>query len=239
VGRAGTSRPRGIVDQSAIDAAIAKSVFAPLPPETLRDLMRGARQLPLAAKEYFVHQGELPRCGMIVKGFVRMGRVHADGRALTVGWEYPGCIFGALGVLHPPAPLDIQAVIDTTFLELAVPVFRERVMTDPKVAYAITGLAIAFLRRTIDEIVMFALGDLRTRVEWRILELACRNPPGTPLLAEITQDELAQAVAAARPSVARILKTLRDEGSIKSMYGGILVLKPQALAPPPHRHQVA
>ena len=222
-----------------IDAAIAKSVFAPLPKETLRELMHGARQVALAPKEYFLHLGDPPRCGLIVKGFVRMGRVHPDGRALTVGWEYPGCILGALAALRPPAALDVQAVTETTFLELSVPVIREATMTDPKVAFAITCLAIGFFRRSLDEVVMFALGDLRTRVEWRILELACRNPPGTPLLAEITQDELAEAVAAARPSVARILKTLRDEGSIKSMYGGILVLKPQALAPPPHRHQVA
>jgi CRP/FNR family cyclic AMP-dependent transcriptional regulator len=227
------------VDQSTIDAAIAKSVFAPLPTETLRELMRGARQLRLAPKEYFLHVGDVPRCGLIVKGFVRIGRVHPDGRALTVGWEYPGCILGALGALRPPAALDIQAVTDTTFLELAAPVVRERVMTDAKVAFAITDLAIGFFRRSVDEIVMFALGDLRSRVEWRILELACRNPPGTPLVAEITQEALAEAVAAARPSVARILKTLRDEGSIKSMYGGILVLKPQALAPPPHHHEVA
>ena len=239
MGRAAISRPRGIVDQSAIDAAIAKSVFAPLAAETLRDLMHGSRQLPLAPKEYFLHLGDAPRCGLIVKGFVRMGRVHPDGRKLTVGWEYPGCILGALGALRPPAALDIQAVTDTTFLEFSVRVLRERVMTDPNIAYAIAVLAIGFVRRSVDEVVMFALGDLRSRVEWRILELACRNPPGTPLLAEITQDELAEAVAAARPSVGRILKTLRDEGSIKSMYGGILVVKPQALAPPPHRHEVA
>jgi len=227
------------VDQSTIDAAIAKSAFKDLPAETCHRLTAGARQVRLASKEYFFRAGEPPRCGLLVKGFIRTGRVHQDGRALTVSWEYPGAVLGALGALRPPAALDIQAVVETTFLEFSASVIREHAMTDPKVAYALILLATAFYRRAIDEIVIFAQGDLRSRVEWRILELACRNPPGTPLLAEITQDELAEAVAAARPSVGRILKSLRDEGSIKSMYGGILVLKPQALAPPPHRHQAA
>ena len=239
MGRARTNPSRAIVDQSAIDAAIAKSAFKDLPIETVRTLLRGARQVPLASKEYFFRQSDPPRAGIIVKGFIRSGRVHPDGRVLTVSWEYPGCILGLLGALRPPAALEIQAVTDTTFLELSMPAVREIVFADPAVASAVTGLAISLFRRALDEIVVFALGDLRSRVEWRLLELACRNPPGTPLVAEVTQDELAEACGAARPSVSRILKTLRDEGSIRSMYGGILVLKPQALAPPPHRHLVA
>lgn len=237
-GAAGT-RPRAILDQAAIDAAVAKSAFKDLSAETLRKLTFGARPVRLASKEYFLHQGDAPRAGLIVRGFVRTGRVHADGRALTVSWEYPGCILGLLGVLQPPAALDIQAVTDTTFLEFSGPVVSGITTTDPKVVLAVTSLAITLFRRALDEIVIFALGDLRSRVEWRLLELACRNPPGTPLVANVTQDELAEACGAARPSVARILKMLRDEGSIRSLYGGILVLRPKALAPPPHKHQAA
>ena len=239
MGRAGSKPSRAIVDQTAIDAAIAKSAFKDVPPETLRVLMRGARQIPLASKEYFFRQSEPPRAGLLVKGFVRSGRIHPDGRVLTVSWEYPGAILGLLGALKPPAALEIQAVTDTTFIELSEPVVREHLFAEPKLAWAIAGLAIGLFRRALDEIEIFALGDLRSRVEWRLLELACRNPPGTPLVAEVTQDALAEACGAARPSVARILKTLRDEGSIRPLYGGILVLKPQALAPPPHRHLVA
>jgi CRP/FNR family transcriptional regulator len=239
VGRAPSVRPRAVVGQSAIDAALAKSVFAHLPPDTQRALLHGARRVPLASKEYFVHADDTPRIGLIVKGFVRLVRAHPDGRELTVLWEYPGCILGLSTLARPPAPAGIQAVTSTTFLELSRPALHELALTDPKVAWAITGLVSSFLRRAIDEIVIFALGDLRSRVQWRILELACRNPPGTPLIAQITQDELAAAVGAARPSVARVLKTLRDAGTIRSLYGGILVVKPQALAPPPHHHQVA
>lgn len=239
MGRVRSVRPRGLVGRSSIDAALAKSAFADLPTDTRRAVLRGARQVPLTSKEYFVHAGAAPRCGLIVKGFVRTVRAHPDGRELTVNWEYPGCILGLTAVVKPPAPTGIQAVTATTFLELSLPVLHELARTDPNVAWAIARLVTTLLGRAIDEVVIFALGDLRSRVEWRLLELACRNPPGTPLIAQVTQDDLALAVGAARPSVARVLKTLRDAGSIRSLYGGILVLKPQALAPPPHHHEVA
>ena len=77
---------------------------------------------------------------------------------------------------------------------------------------------------------MYAYGDLRTRIERRLLDFACRMPPGTPLVARLTQAELAEAVGAARPSVARVLKQLRDEGAITSMYGGVLIVRPEVLA---------
>jgi CRP-like cAMP-binding protein len=239
VGKGRSVRPRGIVAQTTIDAALAKSAFAHLPPHTQRALLHGARQVPLEAKEYFVHADDTPRCGLILKGFVRTVRACSDGRELTVNFEYPGCILGLSAVVRPPAPTGIQAVTATTFLELSVPVINALALTDPRVAWAITNLVTHLLRRAINEIVIFALGDLRSRVEWRILELACRNPPGTPLIAQISQDDLALAVGAARPSVARVLKRLRDAGAIRSLYGGILVLRPQALAPLPHHHEVA
>lgn len=228
-----------VVDQVAIDAAFAKSGFAQLPAHARAAVLRGSRQAHVLSKEYFVRADEAPRCGLLVKGFIRTVRLHPDGRELTVHWEYPGAILGLPAVVRPPAPTGIQAVVDTVFLELSVPVVREAAMADPAVAWATACILSMLLRRAVDEIVIFALGDLRSRVEWRILELACRNPPGTPLVANVTQDELAVACGAARASVARVLKSLREAGSVRPMYGGILVVKPEALAPPPHRHRVA
>jgi CRP-like cAMP-binding protein len=228
-----------MVDQASIDTAFAKSAFADLPADTRRQLTVGARQVRLSSKEYFFHIGDEPRSALLVRGFIRTMRTHPDGRELTISWEYPGFL-GVTSVMRPPLVIGVQAVTDTTFLELSTDAVRERAMTDVTVAWAIARLGNSLLRRAIDEIVIFALGDLRSRVEWRILEAACRSdPPATPLVADVTQDELALAVGAARPSVARILKTLRDEGTIRSMYGGILVLRPKALAPLPHRHEVA
>lgn len=233
-GVAGTRRRR-IIDQAAIDAAVAKSAFAQLPVELRRRLLHDARPVSLASKEYFNRIGQAPRGGLIVNGFVRILRTHSDGRELTVTWGHPGDLVGLTGLIRPPAWTAVQAVTETTFVELPLPVVRELATTDARVAWALTQFAGMLLLRAVDEIVIFALGDLRSRIEWRILELACRNPPGTPLIAQISQDQLAQAVGAARPSVARVLKALREEGSIRTLRGGILVVKPEALAPPQQR----
>ena len=87
-----------------------------------------------------------------------------------------------------------------------------------------------WLQKAIGEMVLYAYGDLRSRVSQRLLELACKAPADGPLIAELTQDDLALAVGASRPAVARVLKELRDEGSVRSMYGGILIQRPEVLA---------
>jgi CRP-like cAMP-binding protein len=87
------------------------------------------------------------------------------------------------------------------------------------------------IRRAIDEVEVYAHGDLRTRIERRLLEAAFRHQaPGRLLIAEVTQDDLAQAVGAARQSVARVMRELRNEGSIRPMYRGVLIVRPEALS---------
>jgi CRP/FNR family transcriptional regulator len=196
-------------------------------------LVSGGSEVRLRSKTYFARSGDPPRCGLVIDGMVRTFRVAADGRELTLHWERAGEIVGLPAVVRPPTPSSIQAVTDTIVLELPVPLLRDLARADARVAWAITELITALLRRAVDEIVLYAYGDLRTRVGRRLLEFACRTAPGTPLVARLTQDDLAQAVGAARPSVGRVLKALRDDGSIRSMYGGVLLMRPDALASPP------
>jgi CRP-like cAMP-binding protein len=214
-----------------VDAAVAKSLLARIPDAARRALLARATRARLGPKAYFVRAGDQPRCGLLVSGFVRMVRLDEDGHEMTLHWERAGSFIGLTAMLRPPAPTTIQAVVDTV-LEFPCSLVRELGESDAKVAWAIAEHATERLRRAIDEIVRYAHGSLRRRIAWRLLEFALHSPPGTPLIAQLTQDDLAQAVGAARPSVARVLKELRDEGSIRSMYGGILILRPEALTPP-------
>jgi CRP/FNR family transcriptional regulator len=227
----------GSVKKSLVDSAAAKSILAGMPARARATLVSGGAEVRLRSKAYFVRSGDPPRCALVMDGLVRTFRVAADGRELTLHWERAGEVAGLSAVVRPPTPSSIQAVTDAIVLELPVPLLRDLARTDAKVAWAITEHMTALLRRAVDEIVLYAYGDLRTRVGRRLLEFACKTAPGTPLVARLTQDDLAQAVGAARPSVGRVLKALRDEGSIRSMYGGVLILRPDALASP--RSEVA
>jgi CRP-like cAMP-binding protein len=217
-------------DRAALDAAIAKSALKNMSVASRDQIVSRGTLVPLRSRVYFVRHRETPRVGLVVKGLARAVRTSSDGRDLTILWGKPGEVMGLTTAVVGPAPASIQAVTDTLLLELSGTQIRDLAMTDPTVGWAVAEFATTLLRRSIDEIVLYALGTLRARVERRLLELACREPPGTPLVAHITQGDLAEAVGAARPSVARVLKDLRDEGSISSLYGGVMILRPDALA---------
>jgi CRP/FNR family transcriptional regulator len=223
----------GKADRAALDAAVANSTLARMSKGARDQLVSRATLVHLQSKAFFVRHRDVPRCGVVVRGLVRAVRTSDDGRDLTLLWARPGQIMGITPTVVGPAPTTVQAVTDSDLLELSPSLIRDLAGTDPTVGWAIAELASTFLHRAIDEIMLFAYGDLRTRVERRLLEFACNAPPGTPLQAQLTQADLAEAVGAARPSVARVLKLLRDEGSIRSMYGGVLIVRPEALAGDP------
>jgi CRP/FNR family transcriptional regulator len=216
--------------QAAIDAAVAKSVLARMPADARRDILATGVQVRLAPKDYFAHAGDAPRIGLVVKGMSRIGRPTQDGRDITVFWDRPGAMLGLGSAVHAPSPSFIQAVTDTIVLDVSAPVMLDLMRTDARVGWAVTEHLAMLMRRAVNEVVMYAHGDLRSRVERRLLEAAFREQePGTLLVADVTQDDLAQAVGAARQSVARVLRELREEGSIQSMYRGVLIVRPEAL----------
>jgi CRP-like cAMP-binding protein len=228
----------GNVNVTAIDvrsrtdvtAALKDSYLGRMPAQARDTILAASRVVTIPSRSYFVHIGEPERIGLMVSGLGRAFRVDDDGRELTVAWLRVGSMVGLTAIVQPPSPISAQAVTDVEMLELPVPLVRQLAHQDAGVALTIASFATAWLRHAVDEIVLYAYGDLRARVTRRLLELALKAPSERPFVAPITQDDLAQAVGAARASVARVLKQLRDEGAIKSMYGGILIEKPEVLA---------
>jgi len=78
---------------------------------------------------------------------------------------------------------------------------------------------------------MLVFMDLRLRVSDRLVELAFRQPAGSALVAEVSQQDLADLVGSPRTSIARILADLREEGIVRTVTRGIEVLRPERLVP--------
>ena len=86
---------------------------------------------------------------------------------------------------------------------------------------------------------MLVFMDLRQRVCQRLIELAFHQPAGAPLVAEVSQQQLADLVGSPRTSVARILADLRGEGLVRTVAHGIQLVRPERLAPGPRRSAAA
>ena len=193
----------------------------------------------MPACAYITRPGDLPRTLLVVTGLARIGTVSETGDELTLLWAHSGEWLGVAFIVEPtprsvalPPEAFIQAVTDLTYLDIPATLVREYARSDAAVAWVIAQFLNDRLWLAVREILLYAHGDLRSRIAHRLVELALHQPPGAPLIATITQDELAKAVGAARPSVARILADLKREGHIRSVRGGLLIARPSELVEP-------
>ena len=220
--------------RSAMEAATARSVLAPFPDAVRRSVLDSSRRIDVPAKAYLRRPDEPERFGMVVRGLVRTTHVTEEGHELTTTWCHPGAVINALTLTGHDPGLYIQAVTAAAWCDFDLETVRHILRTDVQSAWLALTVLEDRLRRSIDELALFAYGDLRTRVRRKLLEIACREPDKR-LIAPVTQEELASGVGAARPSVAKILGELRRAGAIRSTRDGIVILKPEALLKDPRR----
>jgi CRP/FNR family transcriptional regulator len=216
--------------QSEIAAAVAMSALARMPVTARDAIVAASTVVSLRSRTSAVRFGETERIVLVVRGLMRVYRTTVDGRELTVAWARPGVIAGFAAMVLPPSHFSAQPVTDAVVLYLPPSLVRDRAKAEAAVAWVIAEEVAFWLQKAVAEMVLYAYGDLRSRVSQRLLELACKAPADGPLIAQLTQDDLALAVGATRPAVARVLKELRDAGSVRSMYGGVLIQRPEVLA---------
>jgi CRP/FNR family transcriptional regulator len=77
---------------------------------------------------------------------------------------------------------------------------------------------------TLDEFAEAAFGTVRQRVARHLLDLVVQGPDDGPLLAPISQQELANAVGTAREVVSRVLQVFKTEGLVRPTQAGLEVL---------------
>ena len=223
---------------SALERATAEGALRHFPAGVRDALVAGSKRLDVPAKAYLRRPGDPERMGLVVRGLVRVVHATDDGHELTVTWAHSGEIVYALSLTGVASGLYIQAVTRAVWCDFDVAQVKRVLKTDADAAWAAIGLLEERLRRALDEMALYAYGDVRTRVNRRLLEIACKQPDKT-LIARVTQDELASGVGASRQSVARALGDLRRAGVTDSIAGGVLVLKPAALLARPRRRESA
>jgi len=214
---------------TTIDAVLAKSIFAALPP-TLRDtLTHDAIPIDLPAGSTLYYEADQPRCGLVLAGLLRMYMTAPDGRQITVRYARTGELIGIAASVGGPAPVNAQTLTDTALLMLNVRTLQLGGQTEPLVGWLLAQEVTRRLYDVLEVLAGNAFGSLRQRVARHLLDLAASHQQGRGLVAKVTQQELADAVGSVRPVVARIIRELRAEGLISTSSDGIVVLKPDEL----------
>ena len=125
----------------------------------------------------------------------------------------------------------MQALSDCALHVLPAELLEALARDDAAVAWELARAISGRLQRSIGLIRVLAFRDLRARIGQQLVEIAFHQAEGTPLVASVTQQELADLVGSPRTSIARILSELRREGIVASVPRGIQLIRPERLAP--------
>mgnify|MGYP006350175201 FL=1 len=145
-----------------------------------------------------------------------------------------------------PRSASVVALSDIDSMRVPGDGFRRYLRTDPDLALAMLGGLVDRVRESDRRRLEFGAYDVASRVRLLLLELAQRHgwpagaagAAGPRIEVTLSQQELAGAVGASREAVARILRSLRDQGAISTGRQRIAVLRPDLLQPAvPQQHQ--
>jgi CRP/FNR family cyclic AMP-dependent transcriptional regulator len=200
-----------------------------LPEAAASELLSEALEIDVPAGGDVYHSDEQPRAIVVRQGLLRLYGSSEDGREVLIRYARTGDVLGLAQVLGGGRPpVAIQALTGASVLALRISVLRRLFETDAAVARACATELARQLIRAFDEIAEEAFFTVRQRVSRQLLDLSGYRSDGT-LVASVTQQELADAIASSREVVARALRELREAGLIGSSRRGITVLDPMAL----------
>ena len=216
-----------------VRVAVERSFLAKLPRAARDRLIDGASLDTVRAGGATYRPASDPRPTLIVRGVIRTYFVGPDGRQVTVRYAREGDVLGVVAAAGGPAPLHSQALTDVTRLQLDAETFRELAHSDAEFGFALVEELTDTVYSLWHELAAAAFATVPQRVARHLLEIAARGQEsggGAPLVADVSQQELADLAGTVREVVARALRELRDDEIVRVSRAGIIVLDPAALA---------
>jgi CRP/FNR family transcriptional regulator, cyclic AMP receptor protein len=196
--------------------------LAALPAE-LREVLSCGADPAIYPRGSTIHSpGSKLRPGVVVTGLVRAYVTADDGREATVRYVYRGDAFGLADIFVADPALGLQALSETTVLYFDESQVSHAVANDVGFVRALAGHLAAGSGSSSEAFRMLAFGRVRERVAAHLLSLATCDDHGR-LVAQVTQQALADAVGSVRDVVARELRELSTAGLVVTSHGKVLV----------------
>ncbi len=208
-----------IQEDPAVVDALSRSHLRDLPPDVLESLLEGASRIHRPAGST-VREHRHARPVSRAPG----GRPHPvfvrapDGRGLTVRYLRRGELTGVVSLFTPGYSFaaTVQALVDSNLIRFRADVVIDLAERDLHVARAIIDELSERVVDFVAEIPGSAFSTVRQRVARHLLDLASEQRTDGRLVADVSQQELADAVGSVREVVFRVLRELRSEGVIRT-----------------------
>lgn len=204
--------------------AITLASFLGRMPEASREpLLEGSRVIKAQAGELVFRSEDAPRRGaLVVTGLLRVFLEAPDGRRAVVRYAGTGGSIGIVSALFGGIRAHVQAVVDSSILELDMTRLLRAVQTDSAVGYVIAEEVSRRLTDSLIKLAATSFGSIRYRVVRHLLDLVTEHHEGLPYVS-VTQAQLAADVGSVREVVARSLRELRTAELIETRRAGIVL----------------
>jgi CRP/FNR family transcriptional regulator len=219
----------GVVDRDVEDA-LARSFLAKLPAELVGKLREDGERVEYPAGTTVYRAGEQPRAALVVRGLIRVYLSSPGGRQVTVRYARPGDVLGIAVLVGGPADTGVQTLEPSSVFRISARALTAAARQDPRVSWAIAEELNRRLYGVLEQTAVNAFGSVRQRVAVHLLDLASdRQRPEGSLVANVTQQELADAAGSVREVVARALRELRVAGIVATAADRVEILDPARL----------
>ncbi len=207
--------------------ALAKSFLGRLPSEVVDPLLEDQVRLDYPAGTTIYRGGEPARAILVVSGLIRIYVASRRGRQVTIRYGRPTDVLGTALIIGGPLNAHAQTLSPTSVLQIDARRLEDAARRDARLAYAMAEQVSDRLDEAIEQIAINTFGSVMQRVASQLLELAStQQRPEAPLVAEVSQQELADAIGSVREVVARALRGLGAAGIVATSKDHIEILDP-------------
>jgi CRP/FNR family transcriptional regulator, cyclic AMP receptor protein len=218
-----------VADQDVANA-LGRSFLGKLPRDLLAELMAGGQRTDYPAGSTIYREGAAPRAELVVRGLIRVFMTSPEGRQVTVRYARETDVLGIAVIVGGPVNVAVQTLADSSLFSIDARRLTAAARSDARVAWA---LAEELNRRLYDSLQQTAIntfGSVKQRVAAHLLDLAsAQQRPKDRLVAQVSQQELADAVGSVREVVARALRDLRLAGLVATGPDSVLIVDPTRL----------
>ena len=209
------------------------AIFSGLPEEEL-DAFASFCQMKRVDKGEFLFRENDPYHGFFIvrSGVLKIFRCSADGKEQVLRLAGPGESFAEAPMGDKRSfPASVQAEKPSEVVLVPVDSFRDHMMRNPQLALRILSSMASQLRHLVTLIDDLTLKNVEARFALYLIRLAGKVPPdkGQTLEVPVTWQVLASHLGCTGESLSRLLRLLKNRGTLHTEGRTITILDPDSL----------
>jgi CRP/FNR family cyclic AMP-dependent transcriptional regulator len=218
-----------VADNEVADA-VRRSFLGRLPQDVVDELIGDGQRTDYPAGSTIYRERAAPREVLVVHGLLRVFMSSPDGRQVTVRYAREADVLGIAVMVGGPASVSVQTITDSSLFSIDGRRLTEAARRDARVAWALAEELNRRLYDTLQQTAINTFGSVKQRVAAALLDLAsAQQGPRDRLVAQVSQQELADAVGSVREVVARALRDFRLAGLVATGPDSVLIVDPAGL----------